>query len=120
MELLFTEEALQGSKHKFTTSLSSRLVAVPQNNVLPIERGEILCAALVGWLVRFFKRYAVPLEDWLRPLFLALGDGNHSGNRRGGLGQAASRQWDLVRTTPFALVDVQKNSRSQLQSSAHR
>ena len=52
---------------------------------------------MVGRLVRFFKRCAVPLEDWLRPLFFVGGDGNHSGNRRGGLGQAASWQLDLVR-----------------------
>ena len=47
MELLVTEEALEGSKHKFTTSLSSRLVAVPEDNLLPIERG--LC-----WFVGSF------------------------------------------------------------------
>ena len=44
----------------------------------------------------------------MRPLFSAVGDGNHSGNRRGGLRQGASGQWDPVRTTPFALVDLQK------------
>ena len=52
-----------------------------QDNVLPTERGERFSA------VRFLKRYAVPLGDWLRPLLFAVGDGSHSGNRQGAVGR---------------------------------
>lgn len=76
---------------------------MPRDNVVSTEQGGRFSARpwLVGWLDCFFKRYAVHLEDWLRPRFFAVGDGNHSSNRCGG-------QWDPVRTTPFALVDLQK------------
>ena len=108
IELLCTEESLEGSKHKFTTSLSRqegrwqclRTTSCRLSVVSDSLRG-------LGWLIRFFKRCAVPLEDRLRPQFFAVGDSNHSGNRRGGLEQAASGQWDLVRTTPF-VVDLQR------------
>ena len=41
----------------------------------------------VSDFLRTIKRYAVLLEDWLRPLLFAVGDGNHSGDRQGALGQ---------------------------------
>ena len=48
----------------------------------------------LGWLAGCFASSCQTpflLEDWLRPPFFAVGDGNHSGNRRGGLGQGSKQ-----------------------------
>ena len=76
-EAPFHREALEGSKHRFTASLSheGRWQCLGTTSCRLSEVNDSvrnLC-----WLVRYFKRNAVPLERLLWPMLVAVGDGNH-------------------------------------------
>ena len=78
-EAPFHREALEGSKHRFTASLSlsheGRWQCLETTSYRLSEVNDSvrnLC-----WLVRFFKRNAVSLEELLWPMLVAVRDGNH-------------------------------------------